>query len=198
MNTREVANPLRMDCYLSIGFDGVFASDCIPTMCDPKCAMVLNTDPQDQEGEHWVCIYIENGVGEYFDSYGLPPLIKSFQEFLDKNCGPNGWTYNTKAFQAMDSDVCGHYCMWFLGERARGRTMDDIKRQFSKNCKKNDKLVKRWVEQRYGEIAARYSADAIENAGGVGDGDCGGICQHCCARMNCVRFANVCQSHCSS
>jgi hypothetical protein len=199
MDTNEVDNLLKSDCELSVAFDGVFASDRLPKAGDAKCVMVLNTDPHDEPGEHWVCMYIVNGVGEYFDSYGFPPLIKTFKTFLKENCG-NKWTYNNTSFQSLDSDVCGHYCIWFVGERARGKTMDEIKRQFSPtNSKKNDKLVKQWVEKRYGEIAARYSGNG--NNGGNG-GECGGggggVCQNCCARMNCTRFASVCKAHCHS
>jgi hypothetical protein len=165
MNTKQIENLVRSDCNLSTTFDGVYASDRIPIFCDPRTAMVLNTDPHDRAGEHWVAMYINNGVGEYFDSFGMQPRHAHFTNFLRRNCSL--WTYNDTLFQSLDSDVCGYYCIWFLGERARGKSMMDIKAQFSKNTEQNDTLVKNRVEERYGAIVEQF-------AGVAGEG------QYCC------------------
>ena len=55
-------------------------------------AFVCNTHDGDQPGEHWVVLYIEDRHGEYFDSYGLPPLHTTFVQFLNDRCVE--WTYN--------------------------------------------------------------------------------------------------------
>jgi len=54
-------------------FDGVFAADRLPN--DP-CLLVCNTDPSYRLGEHCVAIYVddEGRYGEYFDSFGRPPV----------------------------------------------------------------------------------------------------------------------------
>jgi hypothetical protein len=104
-------------------------------------------------GSHWVCVYVENGKGEYFDSYGMSPhIVEPFISFLDRNCRSN-WSYNRHELQSIDSTVCGHYCIWFLSERARGKTMSEIVSQFSNDTRSNDALVKESVELRYGGIA---------------------------------------------
>jgi hypothetical protein len=172
MNTKQIENLLRADCSLSTTFDGVFASDRIPTLCDSRTAMVVNTDPHDRGGTHWVCMYIDNGVGEFFDSYGLQPYVANFIYFMRRNCG-SSWRSNDMMMQSLDSDVCGHYCIWYLGERARGKSMEEIKRQFSpEDSRKNDTLVKQWVEERYGKIVERYAAASESEDGG----------QCCCSR----------------
>ena len=51
-------------------FDGVFSVDNLPE--DPHL-LVCNTDPSDKPGRHMVAIYIENGRGDFFDSFGRRP-----------------------------------------------------------------------------------------------------------------------------
>lgn len=160
MNTREVENILRSDCKLSTIFEGVYASDRLPLFCNyNNTALVMNLDPHNQSGSHWVSIYIENGYGLYFDSYGMPPTVNAnFVHFLNRNC-TQGWDYNRTELQALDSDVCGHYCIWFLSERARGVSLKNIVNQFTANCTVNDKLVKQNVVKRYGSIVAKLIAN---------------------------------------
>jgi len=159
MNTKQVENLLRSDCKSSLIFEGVFASDRIPIVCETKTAMVLNFDPYAQTGSHWIGIYIENGCGEYFDSYGMYPPITHFVNFLNRNC--TSWSFNTEELQAIDSEVCGHYCIWFLSERVRGRSMKEIVSRFSSDLKKNDLLVKELVESRFGRIASHFIDDDV-------------------------------------
>ena len=161
MNTLQVENLLRSDCKLATIFDGVFASDRLPSLCDSKTAMVVNIDPYNSPGSHWVCMYIENGKGEFFDSYGEYPYVHSFINFLNRNC--KSWTFNRVDLQAIDSDVCGHYCIHFLSERARGKSMEEIVAQFSVNNKnKNDAGVKEMVETRFGRIADSFLNDGSQ------------------------------------
>ena len=48
--------------------------------------MVLNKDPADEPGEHWVAVYInEDRKGEYFDSYGMTPP-PCFERFIQRQC----------------------------------------------------------------------------------------------------------------
>jgi hypothetical protein len=156
MNTLQLENLLRSDCKLSVTFEGVFASDLIPTFCGSRTALVLNESPQSDSGTHWIGIYIENGKGEYFDSYGRSPEVANFVHFLDRNCPRKNWRYNEKELQSYDTDVCGQYCIWFISERARGKSMNDIVSTFSKDTQKNDVIVKERVETRFGRIAEQY------------------------------------------
>jgi len=177
MNTNQIENLLRADCKLSTTFDGVFASDLLPLVCDPVgTAMVMNLDSSREPGSHWVCLYIENGRGEYFDSYGLPPMVEEFEIFLNRNCWGGNWTYNRQELQALDSQVCGHYCIWFLGQRARGRSMGEIVNEFSpQDSRKNDTKVENCVLARYGRIAEDFTSEI------------GKCVQCCCPRAGGVR-----------
>jgi hypothetical protein len=179
MDTRQIENLLRADCKLSTTFEGVFASDLLPLFCETSVpvAVVMNMDPSTQGGSHWVCIYIENRHGEYFDSYGLHPPLEAFVKFLNRNC--TQWTFNDLELQSLDSNVCGHYCIWFLSERARGRSMDEIVAQFSpRDTAKNDAAVRKLVESRFGKIA-----DDVIHGAAAQKRWWGNEVQCCCARV---------------
>ena len=79
----------------------------LPKNTKRPCAIVVNTHPSDKPGEHWVAIYLKtNDKGEYFDSYGLPPLEPRIESFMNESC-MNGWKYNAVALQDANSTTCG-------------------------------------------------------------------------------------------
>jgi len=160
MNTTEIDKILRSDCELSTVFDGVYPSDRLPRHCgEIETAVVMNVDPHHLDGSHWVCVFIDkHGKGEYFDSYGQKPCVSNFVRFMNNNC--KSWTWNDTLLQALDSDVCGHYCIWFLSERARGKTMDEIVSRFTDKCDKNDQMVRKNVISRFKKIASKIQKDA--------------------------------------
>ena len=76
MNSEEIRRALRP----VRDFDGVFAADDLP---DEPHLLVSNTHPTSRPGRHWVCICVENGRGEYFDSFGRPPTAY-FERYMDR------------------------------------------------------------------------------------------------------------------
>ena len=76
MNTDEIERKL------SRRIDGVFSIDTLP---DKPRLLVCNTDPSDKPGQHWVCIHVEDGRGEYFDSFGRRPTTL-FERYLNRHC----------------------------------------------------------------------------------------------------------------
>jgi len=82
MNTNEIVNVLSTECGLGISFAGVFPCDRLPLSIQNPGAVICNTDPHDKPGAHWVAMYVDGDVGEYFDSYGLPPINSNFVNFL--------------------------------------------------------------------------------------------------------------------
>lgn len=121
----------------------VCASDMLPTTFNPPAAFVVNTDDSTLPGTHWVAIYVsKNGkTYQYFDSYGLPPLIENHFDFLkDRNI-----KFNQKRLQSDTTKVCGQYCLAFLNARMNGVTMKSFLSSFSKNTKKNDTKIKKHI-----------------------------------------------------
>ena len=59
MNTLEIERAVCTDPAAEEIFGGVYASDQLPETVRYPCAMVLNTDPADEPGEHWVATYFK-------------------------------------------------------------------------------------------------------------------------------------------
>jgi len=137
MNTEEIENVLKQKCIKD--FDGVFSSDTLPTR--PRL-LVVNTDPATSPGRHWVCMYVENGRGEYFDSFGQAPTV-TFERYLNRHC--SSWTFNSRQLQSVISRFCGHYCIYYCVLRSRGIDMPNVVNSFTTDTALNDVLVHRFV-----------------------------------------------------
>ena len=102
---------------------------------------VVNTDHCGNEGQHWTVFYFpkEGGPCEFFDSMAKAPgyYHSRFEQVLIAN-GPL-YKYIGNRLQALESDVCGQYCIYYVVQRHLNRSMEGI-------CDKNDKLVSRFVK----------------------------------------------------
>jgi hypothetical protein len=92
-----------------------------------RIGIVINTDPHDGPGEHWVCVFcdirpeLEYPRMTYFDSYAQKPesevveLMQKWKAQWDAT-GTHGkgmeLTYNDTRHQYKDSE-CGVYCIYF-------------------------------------------------------------------------------------
>ena len=138
MDTHQIDHALRHVPF----FRGTFASNQLPYvyMLDPPFALVVNTAPSAEEGDHWVAYYSDDrNQLEYFDSLGKPPLTAV-------RC-----QYNVRRIQGACSSVCGEYCIYFLHSRAvKNVSLEEFINSFSeKNLEKNDKLVYRIVHHEF-------------------------------------------------
>jgi hypothetical protein len=92
---------------------GVYAADRLPSNFNKPAAFIVHSENSDIEIGHWSAIYVpKKGPPQYFDSYGLDPLIPNHISFL-KRLSKNVYI-NKQCFQALDSKVCGGYCLLFL------------------------------------------------------------------------------------
>ena len=116
MNTLTVCKYMKQ--IVGVDHIGVYAADRLPTHLTPSTALVVNTEPHTDSGEHWVAIYLDKSTNviEYFDSYGQPPF-NYFTQFLRHNCHYK-YTYNKRKLQGYETSVCGHYCLTYLKCRA--------------------------------------------------------------------------------
>ena len=99
MDTNQLRHVLTRD--LGSTFGGVYPRDLLPRTLDGK-AIVINTDPHDQPGAHWVCVYLNSPVVEYFDSYGLPPMHRDIQDFIARH---GKGVHNPHVYQDLNTDV---------------------------------------------------------------------------------------------
>jgi len=134
---------VRTDRRLRPSFLGVFPADRLPPTHSPGAGLIVNTDLADQPGTHWVAMYWDgDGRAEFFDSYGQTPQSyhPSWRNYLGREC-----RYTTRSLQSPQTTVCGHYCLYYLSQRVRGRSLKDIVMTFSGPPRVNDRRVCHWV-----------------------------------------------------
>lgn len=123
-------------------FSGVYAADCLPHRIKLPCAFIINTSPRTELQGHWIALYInENGVAEYFDSFGFPPIQKDIQYFLRLHA--KQVTYNEKQLQHLSSVKCGKFAIVFILVKMFGKSTTELFRKFSSNLMINDLIIER-------------------------------------------------------
>lgn len=134
---------------------GVYPADRIPIRIPTPASVVVNTDPHNKPGTHWVAFYINReGRCEYFDSYGLEPFILHHLHAIRANSKTMIW--NTKPIQSMKSQLCGQYCVMFLYYKSRGYTMRQFQEMFTNDYLKNDQLARKFYKRFKNYASAKY------------------------------------------
>ena len=147
MNTAQIERILRRDPYCKKIFKGVYARDQIKRVSYPS-ACIINSDPSTRPGRHWIAVFFDRrGNGQYFDSYGLPPEVLGFTEFMNRNS--KQWIWNRKTLQELYSAVCGQYCIYFVLFRCRGVSLRSVTSHFSSNLSENDHRIARFIRNLY-------------------------------------------------
>jgi len=116
------------------GFRGVFTSDLLPKRIKKFENGIINLDISTGPGTHWVCYYNDptHNFIEYFDPFGeynyknielkkehIPDNIKTFLGTSNKKY----IAYNTSFLQKPTSVKCGLFCMKYITERNKGRSI---------------------------------------------------------------------------
>lgn len=145
LNNVQLDYLAREDQILKPYFHGTVACDRLPKKPSRvPCGYIVNTDPHDQPGRHWLGVWTDGNVCEVMDSFALPlenyETTQPLQEWIVKH-----WKYhvtNGKSLQALNSKSCGDYALLYLKEKAHGRTLSDFLKQFSRyDYVKNDHRV---------------------------------------------------------
>ena len=110
-------------------FKGCYPCDQIPRVNEFPALFIVNEDNRTQRGTHWTSIYLPSkDKAYYFDSFGCKPnpcISKYFENF---NCV----IFNHIPLQSVFSDVCGHYCIFFVLSICKGFNFNDVLRTLSK------------------------------------------------------------------
>ena len=150
MDTHQIDYVLKHHSSTKPYYKGTYASDQLPReISTVKQCYVVNTDPSNKTGSHWVAFYFEGGKGEFFDSYGNEPSFYSstFTTFLQRNS--LSWVYNTKRVQGAVSTVCGQYCIYYIMKRCRDQGLSRIMSVFGNDYRQNDQKINDWFNQRF-------------------------------------------------
>ena len=137
MSLNRALNGAEISCLASrmlgdtgVQWLGVFARDQLPPLGRSQhrpFALVVNTDPADKPGAHWLAFFA-SAAGptaeplEMFDSYGLPPDMHSLAHLAPRIYS------SSHSYQSLDFSVCGHYCLFFLFNRAHGLSYSTVER----------------------------------------------------------------------
>jgi hypothetical protein len=120
-------------------FRGVFAIDMLPKKIRKDESGIINFQPSNCYGSHWVCYinkpYLRNIL--YFDSFGISPpeKIKKYLSSSGKNIA-----WNSTQLQMSSSVLCGHYCIYMIINVNRGKDFYDILYSFKQiPCRLNEK-----------------------------------------------------------
>ena len=94
--------------------------------------LVLNlddsTDPNFQNGTHWIGIYKKDNLVYYFNSFGNQPPQEVTDYFNTEKIG-----YNSYQIQTMDSNNCGLYVIMFLTAMQQGIEYEAFVNYFGDN-----------------------------------------------------------------
>lgn len=143
LNTQQLASYMLNDPFIREQFGGVLALDQLQyTHLKPKI-YIVNTDPQNEPGEHWFCIYL-NCIPEHFDPAGVIPM-SIVKNYLIVN-GPN-FLCNRQRVQSYFSETCGLYCLFYAYFRCRNYSFQSILSMFSNNLLLNETIVKFFYKQ---------------------------------------------------
>lgn len=160
MNAREINHILSKNIATKNYFQGVFASNTLPQVDklskESKC-FVVNFDPIEKSGSHWVCIIInpQEKSNIYFDSYGKKPSIPAICDYLKyKKC-----IFNCVNLQFPFSTACGQWCIFFLILYYTNHSFNCIYNFFKKN---NDLLYNDYLVNNFIENLADVKLDVID------------------------------------
>jgi hypothetical protein len=162
MNTGQLLKCVRSDPTLNSQCDGVYPVNRIPTPEGYPVCVIVNLDPHNKPGSHWIAIHIDQeGFGVFFDSYGRRPEKKQIKSYLQQNC--RDWTTSGRAVQSPFSSTCGQYCVYFLYHRVRGRTVGDILGDFGEDLEENDTKVTAWLNSKFDVNTEVFELEFIVN-----------------------------------
>ena len=81
-------------------------------------------DDIEGQGTHWVCYRnVEKNLAEYFDPFGLimPYEIRDYLFTSGKKI-----IYSQDEIQNRETVLCGYWCLYYLNERQKGKSILDV------------------------------------------------------------------------
>ena len=81
-----------------------------------KASFILNTDPDDKPGKHWVGVYIEDGTLFFFDSFGrgIQHFADPFRTILQNFAKGYNVITDSRNLQCIFNDSCGYWVVYYI------------------------------------------------------------------------------------
>ena len=110
-------------------FRGVFMRDELPKIPRLQECGIVNFNTSSEPGSHWVAYY-KNGKNRiYFDSYGQV-ILQEINDYLktetEKKNNKAVIQRNTDIVQKVNTQICGHLCLYVLKSLSIGQSYRDI------------------------------------------------------------------------
>ena len=158
LNNLQLDHLARSQPKLSCVFYGTVPCDRLPRTLphEGPTTCIVNTDPHDEPGKHWIAIWTEGNVSEVMDSYGLPLEVYGttgpIAEWLHRHFKYQ--LHNGQSLQSLFSQSCGDYALMYLIDRAEGRSMQQFLNRFKRNDYVNN-------DHKVGEMLRRLIVDEM-------------------------------------
>ena len=105
-------------------FRSIYSRDRLPEQIRKKECGIINLDSIEGEGTHWVCYRnIDKQMVEYFDPFGLI-MPHEIHHYLAKS--GKKVIYSQDEIQNRDTVLCGYWCLYYLIERQKGKSILDV------------------------------------------------------------------------
>ena len=104
-------------------FRSIYSRDVLPNKILKKECGIINLDDIEGEGTHWVCYRnLEKSLVEYFDPFGLI-MPYEIHDYLLTSGKKN---YSQDEIQNRETVLCGYWCLYYLNERQKGKSILDV------------------------------------------------------------------------
>ena len=105
-------------------FRSIYSRDRLPDQIKRKECGIINLDSMEGQGTHWVCYRnIDINMAEYFDPFGLI-MPHEISHYLSKS--GKKIIFSQDEIQNRDTVLCGYWCLYYLIERQKGKSILDV------------------------------------------------------------------------
>lgn len=108
-------------------------------------ALIVNSKDSSHPGQHWLAILSRDRTVYFFCSYGMG--IEFYGKYFEEFAKDKLVIQNNVALQSPNSVVCGKYALYFISKLIKGKNLSSIYCGFSKDCRKNDAIVEKFVNR---------------------------------------------------
>ena len=109
---------------------------------------VINMDSDDNQGSHWIALYVHGKIAIYYDSFGEETPIP-IVNFCKR--GKVRLIMNYQLVQYIDGTECGWYCLAFLHWMTKYKIpsqyyLNMFNKQFDLDTKKNKLVLQKYIK----------------------------------------------------
>lgn len=126
-------------------FLGCFSSDNYPKSFKKNEFFIVNKDSSNEIGSHWMAVFYNTDIIEFFDSGGTnEKTVLSFLSF-DKTfqCA-----FNETPIQPRDTNTCGEFCVFYILKRIKDSKISYKKflnKYFNLDLSRNNLIIQKYV-----------------------------------------------------